>query len=130
VLDRILADRLRPAVAAVLPDANLDLIQVRPCPDPKFGDYQAAALMTLARERKMNPRQLATDVLARLDVAQWCDQVEIAGAGLPGFKRLFCRLQLLAGLGNLFIFAQHGLDFVETRAALCDCQIKRLKAVK
>ena len=37
-------------------------------PDPKFGDYQCNALMALAKARKMNPRQLATDVLAKLDV--------------------------------------------------------------
>ena len=37
--------------------------------------------MALAKERKLNPRQLATDVLAKLDVADWCDKVEIAGAG-------------------------------------------------
>ena len=30
--------------------------------DPKFGDYQSNALMSLAKARKMNPRQLATDV--------------------------------------------------------------------
>ena len=51
---------------AVLPDANAQMIQVRPCPDPKFGDYQSAALISLAKERKMNPRQLAADVLATL----------------------------------------------------------------
>jgi len=29
----------------------------------------------------MNPRQLAADVLAKLEVGEWCDKVEIAGAG-------------------------------------------------
>ncbi|MDB6111621.1 MAG: arginyl-tRNA synthetase, partial [Pedosphaera sp.] len=58
---------------------------VRPCPDPKFGDYQTNALMSLAKERKLNPRQLATDVLAKLDVSEWCEKVEIAGAGFLNF---------------------------------------------
>ncbi len=71
---------------AVLPEANPEAIRVRPCPDPKFGDYQTSALMSLAKERKMNPRQLATDVLARLDVSPWCDKVEIAGAGFLNFR--------------------------------------------
>src|SRR5437667_1016536 len=71
---------------AVLPDVNAQMIQVRPCPDPKFGDYQSAALISLAKERKMNPRQLAADVLARLDVGQWCEKVEIAGAGFLNFR--------------------------------------------
>jgi arginyl-tRNA synthetase len=78
--------RLQAAVAAVLPDANTASVLVRPCPDPKFGDYQTNALMALAKERKLNPRQLATDVLARLDVGEWCDNVEIAGAGFLNFR--------------------------------------------
>ncbi|MGZ5529935.1 MAG: arginine--tRNA ligase, partial [Limisphaerales bacterium] len=53
--------------------------------DSKFGDYQSNALMSLAKERKMNPRQLATDVKAKLDVSEWCDKVEIAGAGFLNF---------------------------------------------
>ena len=43
-------------------------VLVRPCPDPKFGDYQSAALMSLAKARKLNPRQLAANVLAKLQV--------------------------------------------------------------
>ena len=81
-----LEQRLRDAVAAVLPDANLASVLVRPCPDPKFGDYQSNSLMSLAKERKMNPRQLATDVLAKLDVSDACEKVEIAGAGFLNFR--------------------------------------------
>jgi len=61
-------------------------VLVRPCPDPKFGDYQSASLMSLAKERKLNPRQLATDVLAKLDVTEWCEKVDIAGAGFLNFR--------------------------------------------
>ena len=81
-----LEERLRAAVASVLPDADASAVQVRPCPDPKFGDYQTTSLMTFAKERKMNPRQLATDVLQKLDVAEWCEKVEIAGAGFLNFR--------------------------------------------
>ncbi len=78
--------RLREAVAQILPDANLSSVLVRPCPDPKFGDYQSNSLMALAKERKLNPRQLATDVLAKLDVSETCEKVEIAGAGFLNFR--------------------------------------------
>ena len=78
--------RLQVAVSAVLPGADTGAVLVRPCPDPKFGDYQSNALMALAKERKMNPRQLATDVVAKLDVAEWCEKVEIAGAGFLNFR--------------------------------------------
>ncbi|HWX21216.1 MAG TPA: arginine--tRNA ligase [Candidatus Binatia bacterium] len=78
--------RLQAAVKAVLPDANVAAVLVRPCPDPKFGDYQTNALMPLAKGRKMNPRQLATEAVARLDVADSCEKVEIAGAGFLNFR--------------------------------------------
>ena len=78
--------QLQQAVRAVLPDLDVSAVLVRPCPDPKFGDYQSNALMSLAKARKMNPRQLATDVLARLEVSILCEKVEIAGAGFLNFR--------------------------------------------
>ncbi|MEI8041666.1 MAG: arginine--tRNA ligase [Verrucomicrobiota bacterium] len=83
---KLIQQRLRQAVAALLPDADLSTVLVRPCPDPKFGDYQSNALMALAKTRKLNPRQLATDVVARLDVNDCCDKVEVAGAGFLNFR--------------------------------------------
>lgn len=81
-----LESRLRTAVNAVLPDANVANVLVRPAADTKFGDYQSNALMALAKERKLNPRQLATDVVAKLDVADLCEKVEIAGPGFLNFR--------------------------------------------
>ena len=81
-----LEQRLRDAVSQALPDANLASVLVRPCPDPKFGDYQSNSLMALAKERKMNPRQLAADALTKLDVGDVCEKVDIAGAGFLNFR--------------------------------------------
>jgi arginyl-tRNA synthetase len=88
--------KLQQAVRAVLPDlsrrseteadAVSSTVLVRPCPDPKFGDYQTNALMALAKGRKINPRQLAGDVLAKLDVAEFCEKPEIVGAGFLNFR--------------------------------------------
>ena len=77
--------KLQAAVREILPDADVSAVLVRPC-DPKFGDYQSNALMSLAKQRKLNPRQLAADVLAKLDVAAVCEKVEIAGAGFLNFR--------------------------------------------
>jgi arginyl-tRNA synthetase len=76
---------LQAAVRAVLPDAEVTSVLVRPC-DPKFGDYQSNALMSLAKQRKMNPRQLAENVLTKLAVFEICEKVEIAGAGFLNFR--------------------------------------------
>jgi arginyl-tRNA synthetase len=83
---KIIQQRLQKAVKLVLPDAETSSILVQPCADPKFGDYQANALMGLAKPRKLNPRQLAADVIAKLDVSDWCEKVEIAGAGFLNFR--------------------------------------------
>ena len=83
---RNIESRLQSAVKAVLPEADVTGVLVRPCPDPRFGDYQSNALMSLAKAHKMNPRQLATDVLAKLEVSEWCENVEIAGAGFLNFR--------------------------------------------
>ena len=80
----LIQDRLQEAARQVLPEANVSSLLVRPCPDPKFGDYQCNALIAVAKERKMNPRQLAADVLAKLEVSQWCEKTELAGAGTYG----------------------------------------------
>ncbi len=76
---------LQAAVRAVLPDADVSAVLVRPC-DPKFGDYQSNALMSLAKQRKLNPRQLATDAVAKLEISAVCEKVEIAGAGFLNFR--------------------------------------------
>jgi len=78
--------RLQAAVQAVLPGADTTTVLVRPCPDPKFGDYQTNALMGLAKAWNIKPRQLATDVVARLDIGDCCDEVEIGGAGFLNFR--------------------------------------------
>src|ERR1051326_856136 len=83
---KAIEQRLQEAVSQVLPDSDLSTVHVRPCPDPKFGDYQTNALMPLAKTRKLNPRQLATDVLSKLKVDEWCEKVEIAGAGFLNFR--------------------------------------------
>lgn len=78
--------RLREAVLAVIPDADLAAIQVRPASDPRLGDYQSSAVMGLAKPRGLNPRALAADIVARLDVAEWCEPVEVAGPGFLNFR--------------------------------------------
>jgi arginyl-tRNA synthetase len=83
---KIIQQRLQQAVKTVLPDADTGVVLVRPCPDPKFGDYQSNALMAVAKARKTNPRQLAAQVVAKLDVGDLCEKVEIAGAGFLNFR--------------------------------------------
>ena len=69
-----------------MPDADVSSVLVRPCPEPKFGDYQSNALMSLAKRDQLNPRELAAQVVEQLDVADCCEPVEIAGPGFLNFR--------------------------------------------
>ncbi|MGV3772316.1 MAG: arginine--tRNA ligase [Verrucomicrobiales bacterium] len=77
--------RLKAVVETVIPGADTSNVLVRPCPDPKFGDYQTNALMGIAKSLKRNPRQVAQEVLNKLDLHDLCEKVEIAGAGFLNF---------------------------------------------
>jgi len=86
VIQAQIENRLQAATLAILPDAETKRILVRPCSDPAHGDYQSNALMGLAKQRQMNPRQLAEEIIAKLDVSDWCEPVEIAGPGFLNFR--------------------------------------------
>jgi arginyl-tRNA synthetase len=121
--------KLQAAVRAVLPDMSrrsetevdaVSAVLVRPCPDPKFGDYQSNALMSLAKQRKMNPRQLATDTLAKLDVSDVCEKVEIAGAGFLNFRlkpSVLAQTLKAAARGEHLFFEKCGCDASSQKVA-------------
>jgi arginyl-tRNA synthetase len=83
--------RVKAALAAVgCPDAPA---VVAPAGRPEFGDYQANGVMGAAKAKKMNPRQLAEQVIAVLDLSGIASKVEIAG---PGFINITLAPEFLA----------------------------------
>jgi arginyl-tRNA synthetase len=70
---------------------------VAPAGRPEFGDYQANGVMAAAKSRKMNPRQLAEQVVAALDISDIASKVEIAG---PGFINITLSAEYLATLAT------------------------------
>ncbi len=66
---------------------------LRATTDAKFGDYQANGVMALARKLKTNPRELAAQVVANLEIEDICEPAEVAG---PGFINLRLRSDFLA----------------------------------
>jgi arginyl-tRNA synthetase len=58
----LLQNRLRRAVLSVLPDADVATVKVRPCVDPKHGDYACSALIGIAKQRRINPMEFAGKV--------------------------------------------------------------------
>ncbi|MFT5087150.1 MAG: arginyl-tRNA synthetase [Candidatus Latescibacterota bacterium] len=53
---------------------------------PEFGDYQANGVMAVAKVMKTNPRQLAAEVVAKLDLEDVAESVDIAGPGFINVK--------------------------------------------
>src|SRR5438094_10443113 len=73
----------------------------------KFGDYQSNAAMGLAKLQKSNPRQVAEQIKAKLDLGEMASEVSIAG---PGFINI--RLNpawLAAQLESLLADARDGI---------------------
>ena len=85
-LPAILDARLR-AVTGVDPE-------MRPATKPQFGHYQSNVALRLAKAEGRPPREVAAGIVERLDVADLCEPLEIAG---PGFLNFRLRSDVLAG---------------------------------
>ena len=62
---------------------------------PEFGDYQANGALPAAKKMKINPRELASKVVAELSLDGIADKVDIAG---PGFINIHLAPDYLAQL--------------------------------
>jgi arginyl-tRNA synthetase len=83
-----LRQRVDAALLDLVPDATeraalVDM--VRPSQEAKFGDYQANCAMPLKKQLDRPSRDIAADIVARLNVTDLCETPEIAG---PGFINL------------------------------------------
>ena len=96
----LLKSRFRPALESLPVEAPrlpelLDMI--RPAQDAKFGDYQANFAMPLGKQLGRSPREVASQVAAAAELADFCQPPEIAG---PGFINLRLRDDWLADALN------------------------------
>ena len=87
-----LRDKVSLAVSAVAGDIEIKGAILVPSQNPKFGDYQCNVSMELAgklgkaRGEKVNPRQVATAIMEKLEVSELSEEPEIAGPGFINFK--------------------------------------------
>jgi len=88
----ILEERISIAMAEASARTGCRAI-VGPATDPKFGDYQANGVMSLAKQVKANPRKLAEEVVKKLDLSDICEPPEVAG---PGFINLRLKPEFVA----------------------------------
>jgi arginyl-tRNA synthetase len=78
----------QPVLAEICDDPAEYLAMIRPAQDPKFGDFQANFAMPLKSKLGKNPREIAADIAAKVEVADLCLEPEVAG---PGFINLTLR---------------------------------------
>lgn len=67
--------------------------ELRAATRPEFGHFQSNVALRLAKTEGRPPRQVAADIVERLDVDDLCEPVEVAG---PGFLNFRLRASVLA----------------------------------
>jgi arginyl-tRNA synthetase len=78
----LLTRKLADALAKLgLPNAG----ELTPASDPRFGDYQTNTALVLGKQRGENPRTLAGQIVAALNVVDLCEKPSVAGAGFINF---------------------------------------------
>jgi arginyl-tRNA synthetase len=91
---------------------------VKPAANPEFGDYQANCAMPLGKALGKKPRDVAAEIVSRLDLGDALEPPEIAG---PGFINLRLRTGWLAK--QLEVMARDdrlGVAPVEPRTVVID----------
>lgn len=89
----LIRERFRPALTRLISDPNAALEMIRPAQDSKFGDFQANFAMSLSKQLGRPPREIATQVVADMEISDLCEAPEVAG---PGFINLRLRTEFIA----------------------------------
>src|SRR2546422_3281520 len=87
-LIHLIQNKFRAALKDMVADVEPYVAMVKPAQDAKHGDYQANCAMSLAKVPGKKPRDIAQEIVGRLDLGDLLQPPEIAG---PGFINL--RLQ-------------------------------------
>jgi arginyl-tRNA synthetase len=85
--------KFQSALAGLVADPAPYVAMVKAAQDARFGDYQANCAMSLAKALKGKPRDVAQQIVERLDLGDMLEPPEIAG---PGFINLRLRTDWLA----------------------------------
>lgn len=85
-IQSLLRDRFKAALSPLAADPAPLLELIARSQDPKFGDYQANCAMPLGKQLGKPPREIAQQIVANLQVADFCHPPEIAGPGFINLK--------------------------------------------
>ncbi len=90
----LLQQQVHQALSGLVADPSPYVSLVKPAQDPRFGDYQANCAMPLRKVLGRETRDIAEDIVQRLNLGGFLQPAEIAG---PGFINLRLRDDWLAG---------------------------------
>lgn len=80
-----LSKRVRAAISAAYPDVADPDPRLTDATNKAFGDYQANAALGLSKALRKSPRDIAGDIIGKLDVADICSEPSVAGPGFINF---------------------------------------------
>jgi arginyl-tRNA synthetase len=84
--------KLAAALSGLVADPAPYAVMLKPAQDAKFGDYQANCAMSLGKALNKAPRDVAAQIIEKLDLGDMLEAPEIAG---PGFINLRLRKEWL-----------------------------------
>ncbi len=70
----------------VIAKIETDVVQVERTRDTQFGDFSSNVALVLAKSQKLNPRELAQNIIKHLPHSEWIEKVEMAGPGFINFR--------------------------------------------
>lgn len=78
--------------------------ELRPATRPQFGHFQTNVALRLAKTEGRPPREVAAGLVERIDLAEVCEPLEVAG---PGFINLRIRADVLAQVAGQVLAEPH-----------------------
>ncbi|XP_078509516.1 arginine--tRNA ligase, cytoplasmic isoform X2 [Lissotriton helveticus] len=86
------------AIKAAYPEMENPPLAVTPSQQPKFGDYQCNSVMSMTQmlktnQKKVNPRDIADQIVRNIPSNEYIEKVEIAG---PGFINVHLRKEFVS----------------------------------
>jgi arginyl-tRNA synthetase len=106
---QILSERFAKAIASVVPGANVDP-QISAGRNPKFGDYQCNAAMSLAKAAAKPPREVAIALVKAVDISDIAEPLTEASVAGPGFINIALKPDVLSRLLGSLNGPELGID--------------------
>lgn len=111
-------NRFAPVLASLTDDVEASLSMIRSSQDTKFGDFQANCAMPLAKKSGVAPRDLAQQMVDKVQLEDLCESVEVAG---PGFINLKLRTDWLEQQARSMVADERlGVSRVESKKVVID----------